>query len=81
MLDSAIVPLAGSGPQVDIDVLLAVAAAIRDCQQLRTDYRSHDDTQTCRVLEPIAWCTPDAAGIWWRGTSTDQTGEPSDSTG
>lgn len=52
ILQSAIVPLTGSGPTADVDVLLAVAAAVRDHQQLRADYRRHDGTPSHRVLEP-----------------------------
>ncbi len=51
-LQSTIVPLSGPGPTADIDVLLAVASAVRDQQQLRADYRTHGDTRTRRVLEP-----------------------------
>ncbi|MEV0789589.1 YafY family protein [Kribbella sp. NPDC050459] len=41
-----------SGPSVQPDVLLAVAAASRDHQRLRFDYRNHDDTATTRTTEP-----------------------------
>jgi len=51
-LQTAIVPMTGWGPSADVDVLLAVAAAIRDHQQLRADYRRHDGTASRRVLEP-----------------------------
>ncbi|MEI8411344.1 MULTISPECIES: helix-turn-helix transcriptional regulator [unclassified Kribbella] len=37
---------------VQPDVLLAVAAASRDRQRLRFDYRSHDGTTTIRTTEP-----------------------------
>jgi predicted DNA-binding transcriptional regulator YafY len=37
---------------VQPDVLLAVAAASRDRQRLRFDYRSHDGTTTVRTTEP-----------------------------
>ncbi|NIK56791.1 helix-turn-helix transcriptional regulator [Kribbella shirazensis] len=40
------------GPSVQPDVLLAVAAACRDHQQLRFDYRSHDGTAARRRTEP-----------------------------
>lgn len=52
MLEAAIVPMTGPGPTADVDVLLAVAAAVRDCRQLRADYRRHDDTRSFRVLQP-----------------------------
>jgi predicted DNA-binding transcriptional regulator YafY len=51
-LQSAIVPMPGRGPTVDPDVLLSIAAAARDHLQLRVDYRSHDGTESRRVLEP-----------------------------
>ncbi|MEC5179518.1 helix-turn-helix transcriptional regulator [Arthrobacter sp. CG_A4] len=51
-LNAAIVPMTGSGTVVDVDVLVAVAAAIRDHQQLRADYRNHDGAPARRVLEP-----------------------------
>lgn len=44
MLQTAIVPMTGGGPSVDVDVLVAVAGAIRDNQRLRADYRRHDGT-------------------------------------
>ncbi|TDO68337.1 putative DNA-binding transcriptional regulator YafY [Kribbella sp. VKM Ac-2571] len=40
------------GPSVQPDVLLAVAAACRDHQRLRFDYRNHDGTATTRTTEP-----------------------------
>lgn len=40
------------GPQVDGDVLAVVAAAIRDRQQLRVDYRNHEGETSRRLLEP-----------------------------
>jgi predicted DNA-binding transcriptional regulator YafY len=40
------------GPPVQPDVLLAVAAACRDHQQLRFDYRNHDGTSARRRTEP-----------------------------
>jgi predicted DNA-binding transcriptional regulator YafY len=51
-LQSTIVALSGAGPRADVEVLLAVASAARDHQQLRADYRRHDGTQSRRVLEP-----------------------------
>lgn len=52
MLQQAVVPLTGPGPQVDPDVLLAVAATVRDRQKLRADYRRHDGSESRRTLEP-----------------------------
>jgi predicted DNA-binding transcriptional regulator YafY len=51
-LQSTIVAMPGGGPRADVNVLLAVACAVRDHQQLRADYRSHDDTRSRRVIEP-----------------------------
>ncbi|NED98940.1 helix-turn-helix transcriptional regulator [Phytoactinopolyspora halotolerans] len=43
---------AGGGPTTDPDVLTAIAAACRDHEQLRFDYRDHDGTETIRRVEP-----------------------------
>lgn len=51
-LQSAIVPMTIGAATADLDVLLAVATAIRDHRRLRADYRRHDDTRSSRVLEP-----------------------------
>ncbi|GIG90531.1 helix-turn-helix transcriptional regulator [Plantactinospora endophytica] len=51
-LAAVTVPMPGSGPTVAVDVLSAVAAACRDHQRLRFDYRSHDGTAGIRVTEP-----------------------------
>jgi predicted DNA-binding transcriptional regulator YafY len=51
-LQSAIVPMPGRGPTVDPDVLLTIASAARDHEQLRADYRSHDGSDSRRILEP-----------------------------
>lgn len=51
-LQGAIVPMTGSGPTVDANVLLAIATAVRDHERLRADYRAHDGTATRRELEP-----------------------------
>jgi predicted DNA-binding transcriptional regulator YafY len=45
-------PLPGSGPQVDMDVLTAIAGACRDHERLRFDYRSHSGTDSLRTVEP-----------------------------
>ncbi|RZQ60076.1 helix-turn-helix transcriptional regulator [Amycolatopsis suaedae] len=44
--------LPAGGPEVDPDTLTAVAAACRDHQRLRFDYRGHDGTETVRHTEP-----------------------------
>ncbi|NUP04352.1 MAG: YafY family transcriptional regulator [Nonomuraea sp.] len=49
---AATVSPAGRGPQVSADTLLAVAATIRDHEQLRFDYLGHDGTGTVRAVEP-----------------------------
>lgn len=51
-LASVTAVMAGPGSTVDTDVLLAVAAATRDHQQLRVDYTGHDATTSRRILEP-----------------------------
>ena len=49
---AAVVPMTGNGPTVDVDVLLAVAAAVRDRMRLRADYERHDGTESRRALDP-----------------------------
>jgi predicted DNA-binding transcriptional regulator YafY len=51
-LQSAIAPMTSEGPVADIDVLIAVAGAIRDSERLRADYRDHGGRQSHRLLEP-----------------------------
>lgn len=51
-LQSAIVPISPGAPAAEVDVLLTVATAVRDHQQLRADYRGHDGSESRRVLEP-----------------------------
>ncbi|TVZ05097.1 YafY family transcriptional regulator [Trebonia kvetii] len=46
------VPLEATGPQVDPDVLSAVAAACRAQERLRFSYRSHEGSATDREAEP-----------------------------
>lgn len=41
-----------SGPTVDSQLLAVVAAACRDYEVLRIDYRKYDGTQTTRSIEP-----------------------------
>jgi predicted DNA-binding transcriptional regulator YafY len=45
-------PLPGSGPQVDMDVLTAIAGGCRDHERLRFDYRSYSGTASRRTVEP-----------------------------
>jgi predicted DNA-binding transcriptional regulator YafY len=51
LLQAVAVTPSGS-PPVDPDVLLTTAAASRDHQRLRFDYRNHDGTATTRTTEP-----------------------------
>jgi predicted DNA-binding transcriptional regulator YafY len=52
LLQSVMVPLTAGGPTVDAETLTAIAAACRDHQRLRFDYRDHDGTGTVRTSEP-----------------------------
>ena len=47
------VAISGSGPTVDPHVLAVIAAACRDCEVLRIDYRKHDGTESTRSVEPF----------------------------
>ena len=49
---AAMVAMPSGGPRVDPDVLSAIAAACRDHQRLRFDYRGHDGAVTIRITEP-----------------------------
>ena len=51
-LGTATVSVAGSGPTVDAATLTVIAAAIRDSERLRFDYRDHDGTSSRRSAEP-----------------------------
>lgn len=51
-LQSATVAVPAGGPQIDPDVLTAIAAAIRDHHRLRFDYRTHTGEISCRTTEP-----------------------------
>jgi predicted DNA-binding transcriptional regulator YafY len=51
-LRGAIVPMVDQGPSVDVDVLVAVAAAVRDRETLRAAYVDFHGTTTVRRLEP-----------------------------
>jgi predicted DNA-binding transcriptional regulator YafY len=46
------VTVPGSGPAVDGETLTAIAAACRDHERLRFDYRSHGGEGSVRVTEP-----------------------------
>jgi predicted DNA-binding transcriptional regulator YafY len=51
-LQSVTVSLTPGGPTVEADTLTAIAAACRDHQRLRFDYRGHDGSETIRTTEP-----------------------------
>jgi predicted DNA-binding transcriptional regulator YafY len=51
-LQAATVEIPAPGPTVDAAVLTAVAAACRDDQRLRFDYRDHDGSASVRTVEP-----------------------------
>ncbi len=51
-LAAVTVPMPGSGPTVAADTLSAIAAACRDHQRLRFDYRNHEGAGSIRVTEP-----------------------------
>ncbi|MBA9002360.1 helix-turn-helix transcriptional regulator [Thermomonospora cellulosilytica] len=51
-LRSATVAVTGRGPTVDAETLTRIAAAVRDRERLRFDYRSHDGTTGRREVEP-----------------------------
>ncbi|WP_232667906.1 helix-turn-helix transcriptional regulator [Pseudonocardia sp. TRM90224] len=52
------IPADVPAPQVDADVLTGIAAACRDAERLRFDYRTHDGGESRRDVEPyrlVAW--------------------------
>jgi predicted DNA-binding transcriptional regulator YafY len=51
-LQTSTVGIPTSGPTVDPEVLTAIAAACRDHQRLRFDYRDHDGSASVRTVEP-----------------------------
>jgi predicted DNA-binding transcriptional regulator YafY len=51
-MQAATVEIPARGPTVDPEVLTAVAAACRDHQRLRFDYRDHDGSVSVRTVEP-----------------------------
>ncbi|MFI0355620.1 helix-turn-helix transcriptional regulator [Actinomadura sp. 9N407] len=75
------VPVPGSGPRVDAEVLTTIAGAARDHRVLRFGYRSHDGTTSLRNAEPhrlvhaqgrwylLAW---DVARDAWRTFRADR---------
>ena len=51
-LRAVTVAMTSGGPTVDPDTLTVLAAACRDHQRLRFDYRGHEGTATLRTTEP-----------------------------
>jgi predicted DNA-binding transcriptional regulator YafY len=51
-LQAFTVPVAFSGPTVEPQLLSTIAAACRDVEVLRIDYRKHDGTESTRSVEP-----------------------------
>lgn len=51
-LQAYTVPVAFSGPTVEPHLLSTIAAACRDFEVLRMDYRKHDGTESTRSVEP-----------------------------
>ena len=51
-LQAYTVPVATSGPTVEPELLSTIAAACRDGEVLRIDYRKHDGTESTRSVEP-----------------------------
>jgi predicted DNA-binding transcriptional regulator YafY len=52
-LQAYTVPVAVSGPTVEPHLLSHIAAACRDGEVLRIDYRKHDGTESTRAVEPF----------------------------
>ncbi|WP_141583398.1 YafY family protein [Actinomadura sp. WMMA1423] len=61
-LQSMTVPMKGAASPVDAGVLTAVAAACRDHEVLRFDYRSHEGRESSRSAEPHRLVH---SGRWW----------------
>lgn len=82
-LAATMLALPGAGPSVDADTLMAIAAACRDHERLRFDYRRHDGTGDVRETEPhrlvnsgrrwylLAW---DLGRVDWRTFRVDRIG-------
>ncbi|MFB4320520.1 helix-turn-helix transcriptional regulator [Actinomadura sp. 21ATH] len=51
-VSAATVSVAAGGPAVDAAALTVIAAAVRDHERLRFDYRGHDGTASVRTAEP-----------------------------
>jgi len=55
-LSAYTVPVVFSGPTVEPQLLSTIAAACRDAEVLRMDYRKHDGTESTRSVEPYRFC-------------------------
>ncbi|SDG42524.1 Predicted DNA-binding transcriptional regulator YafY, contains an HTH and WYL domains [Sinosporangium album] len=53
VLAAATMPVIGDDPQVDVDVLTALAGAIARMEKVRFEYRSADGTETRRLADPV----------------------------
>lgn len=62
-LQTYTVPLPGTGPTVDAQALTTIAAACRNHERLRFDYRGHDDRASRRDVEPHRLAH--GAGRWY----------------
>jgi len=51
-LQTAVVTIPSTGPTIAPDVLTAIAAACRDAQRLRFDYRTREGDEAVRTVEP-----------------------------
>lgn len=84
-VERAMVPLAGARPNIDLEVVTAVAAAIAGRVRLRIDYTRHDGAEVQRIVEPhrivhtperwylIAWVPEHEA---WRTLRVDRIHRP-----
>jgi predicted DNA-binding transcriptional regulator YafY len=70
-LGRATAPALDQGPRVDADLLVALAAASRDRETVRFDYRTHDGTVRRRTVEPHA-LVPLARRWYLLGWDTDR---------
>lgn len=51
-VERAVVPLGGASADVDMDVVVAVAGAIRESRRMRIHYRTHEGAESRRRIEP-----------------------------
>jgi predicted DNA-binding transcriptional regulator YafY len=75
-LQAYTVAVSFSGPTVDAQLLATIAAACRDYEVLRFDYRKADDTESVRAVEPhrlVHWGRRWYLVAWDRGRSAWRT--------